>query len=657
MPRPRSKTQQWFGVRRKFLRRILWLCIVLLLGRILYGQIGTRILRPAALRRIKLLGGANVSMGTVEFKGGAVVINDLVIGPSPERFDKQMLTAGKVETKFSFWSLLTLRPRFKKIVLTRAHINAQYDRDIRQWNMSDLNITRFARAGAKLPTIVLADGTVRFSTIKDKKTRTHIIVGIDASFASVPNVRGAYAFYVRANDELTFEDSYLRGVWRSGPTGSVVINQGRIVMGKSPVLGNAWSIKDLTAEVEYDQCDIVCRRLRWRTGDAGRGSIQGVISNYADQAEYSLRIDLDDWLVTPEPTENALVYSKDVLELLGQKGLGEFFEMYCPRGTGGLDVRVSGRVFDLSRSTWTGDIYFDDISVCCTEFPYPIEHIVGTLKLPQSTEATDIVFENLRCSQGDVEMVVSGNAFMADGKWGYNIHLSSDNMHLDETLYEALNARQKSLWETFSPAGNAKIDFRFGRKPGGPVERRLVVELDGAGALYKHFPYPLANLTGRVIVEGEQATLKNIVSRYEGDDRLITLNGSVVGITSDSPRFNMVIDANSVPIDAALLAALPEKQRRFYEHFDVDAVTDVEITVFPNEVGRRPVEYIAKMRIRDASMVYREFPVPMTDVDVDAELTADVIVLKKMTARSGPGRIAVSGHIRPATERVAKPEY
>ncbi len=655
MPR-NGKIRRLFHIRHRFLRRVMWLCIVLLIGRILYGQIGNRVLRPVALRQIRLLGGDDVSMGTVEFTGGGtVVINNLNIRPPVKSFDKQMLTARTVETRFSLLSILTFRPRLKQITLTGAYINAQYDRDLRLWNMSDLNVTQ---GDVKPPVIVLANSTVRFSTIKDNETRTHIIVGIDGDFASISGTQGAYGFYVKVNDDLdlAFKGSYLRGVWRSGPVGSVVLNEGCILMGKSPVLGNVWSIRDLAAEVEYDQREIICKRLQWRTGAKSRGSIQGVISNYTDQAEYSLRIDLDDWFFTPKPTGNALFYSKDVLELLG-RDLGEFLEMYCPEGMGGIDVRATGKLSDLSHSTCTGTIYCDDMSVCCTEFPYPLEHIVGTIQLPQSTEATDVVFENLRCSHGDVEMVISGSAFMADGKWGHNVHLSSDNMRFDETLYEALDAQQKSLWDTFSPTGNAKIDFRFGRKPGGPVEEKLVVDLDGAGALYEHFPYPLENLTGRVIVDGDQVSLKNVVSRYEGDDRLITLNGSVVGITSDSPRFNMVIDANSVPIDATLRAALPERQRRFYEHFEVDAITDSVITVFPNEVGRRPVEYIAKVRIRDASMVYRDFPVPMTDVDVDAELTADLIVLKKMTARSGSGRIEVSGHIQPATERAAKPGY
>ncbi|MCD6393869.1 MAG: hypothetical protein J7M40_10210 [Planctomycetes bacterium] len=657
MPKPRGKTRQRFGIRHKFVRRILWVCIILLVGRILYGQIGIRILRPAALRRLKLLAGESGSMGTVQFKGvGTAVINDLRIGPPLEDLDRQMLTAGRVETKFSLLSMLMFRPRFKQIVLTGVHINARYDRDIRQWNMGDLNVAQLARAGAKLPLIVLKDSEVHLYTIKDNETTPRLVVGIEASFASVPDVRGAYGFYIRVNSKLAYEGSYLRGVVRTGPTGSVVINQGRIVMGKTSFLGNIWSIEDLTAEVEYDRQQIVCKELHWRTGAAGRGSIEGVINNYKDQAEYSLRIDLDNWLLSSEPKNDALVYSKDVLELLGP-GLGKFFARYCPEGMGGLDVRVSGKASDISHSTWTGDIYLEDISVCCTDFPYPLKHLTGTLKLPQSTEANDIVFENLRCSHGDVKLVISGKAFMADDEWGHDVRVFSDNMHLDETLYEALDAQQKVLWETFSPTGNAKIDFRFGCKPGGPVEEKLVVDLDGAGALYEHFPYPLENLTGRVIVDGEQVTLKNIVSRYEGDDRLITLNGSVVGITSDSPRFNMVIDANSVPIDATLRAALPEKQRRFYEHFEMDAITHSVITVFPNELGRRSVEYIAKVRIRDASMMYRGFPLPLTDVDVDAELTADVIVIKKMTARNGSGQIAVSGHIYPATERVAKPGY
>jgi len=658
MPQAGIKRRRLWHIRRRILRGVIWLSVILLIGRVLYGQTGKRILRPLALRQIKQLAGGNVSVGRVEFHGpGTVVIHDVIIGPPPEQFDRQMLTARTVRAEFSLLSFLRFRPRFRRIVLTGAYAHIQYDRDLGRWNMSCLNITHAARAGARLPEIILADGVIRLSTIRDGDSKTHIIVGVEATFASVPKDRGAYGFFVKVNNDMTaFAGSYLRGKWRSGPTGSVVLNEGRIIMGRSPVFGNTWSIRDLELEVEYDQKEILLRKLQWRTGPKSRGSIQGVISDYRGQGVCALRIDLDDWFLTDQPTDEALVYSRDMLELLGED-IGGFFEMFCPTGTIGVDLSVSGRLSDMSLSALTGEVYLDDVSVCCAKFPYPLEHITGTIEIPRSRDPADILLRDLRCRRGRVNMVISGSAVNADGDWGYDIRLSSDNMRFDETLYEALDDRQKSLWRTFSPTGNSKIDFRLRREPGGAVETRLVVDLDGAGALYEHFPYPLENLTGKVSVRHDRITLENIVSRYQTDNRLITLNGNIVGIASDRPRFNIVIDANSVPVDATLRAALPEKQRRFYEHFDLDAVTDSTITVFPNEVGRRPVEYIAKVRIHDASMVYRDFPVPMTDVDVDAELTADVIVLKKMTARSGSGQIAISGRIHTTTDDAGGPGY
>lgn len=655
-----DKLRRLFRIRQVFAHRAFWVAMGVLVCWVLYGQIGKWVVRPAALRQLRQMCRERVSMGAVEFRGGRhITCRDVVIESGDpadtggqdahiaNAYDRQMIYAKEVRGRLSMWSLLRLRPRFKRITLRQVHVHAQYDADRRTVNLAALAAP--AGGGGRLPIIAIEEGVLRVSSVSSGKSRTHTIIGLDGKIAPVGGKRGDYGFYLAANDSLAFAGSFVRGTWH-GASRRIQLNEGRILMGSSPVLGNAWAMHDVALELVYDKDNIRLERFEWRTGARSRGRIEAAVRDWRGAAEYKVRIVMDDWLLTPTAEPDAVVYGEQALEVVGS-GLRHFLKMYRPIGRGGLDVRTRGRLADRWVEAWTGTVRADDVSVCYARFPYTLEHLMGTLVLPE-TEAMDVVFDQLRCRHEGVNLVIGGRAVKVGGRWTYNVHLVSDNMRFDEDLRAALSARQQAMWKAFTPGGTARIDYRFGRDENGRSTDLLVAQLDGATATYEHFPYPLENLTGTVRIEGERITLKDVASRYDGDNRVITLNGHVEAIHSETPRFNMSIDANDVPIDATLRAALPERQRRFYEHFDVDAVTDAVIRVFPNEVGRRAVEYIADVKIRDASMVYRQFPLPLTNVDVDAQLTADRILLKRMTARHKAGRVEVSGDIWPVTDQV-----
>lgn len=665
----RDRIRRLFRIREVSAHRAVRLAIAVLVCWVLYGQIGKWVVRPAALRQVRQLCGDRVSMGSVQFRGGLhITCRDVVVeggdsggavhaqdAHAASECDRRMIYAGEVQGRLSMWSLVRFRPRLKRITLKDVHVNAQYDVDRRTINLAALKGPASGGRKTALPIIAIERGVLRISSIAGGKSKTHTIIGLDGKIAPAPGTRGDYGFYLSANESLAFGGSFLRGTWQ-GARRCIRLNEGRILMGQSPVLGNAWSMNDLAMEISYDDTDIFLDRFEWTTGATSRGRIEGVIDDYRGAGEYTLRIDMDDWLLTPGAAPDAVVYGEEALRVVGS-GLRRFLKTYRPVGRGGLDVRTRGRIGEWSADAWTGTIQCDDISVCYAKFPYTFDHMIGTLELPGETEAMDIVFEQLRCRHDGVDLVIAGDAVKVGDQWGYRVHLVSDNMQFDEDLRAALSEQRQGLWRAFSPGGTARIDYRFGREADGEATDLLIAELDGATATYEHFPYPLENLTGAVRIEPDRITLENVVSRYDTDNRVIRLNGRVEAIESEQPRFNMVIDANDVPIDETLRAALPERQRRFYEHFDMDAVTDAVISVFPNEVGRRPVEYIAEVRIRDASMVYREFPLPLTNVDVDAQLTADKILLKRMTARHGAGRLEVHGDIWPVSDRVSTPGF
>lgn len=635
----------------RFVRRLVMVAVICVGVAVLYGWFGKKALRPAALRQLQQLTGTDVSVESIDFTGrGIVTIRQLVIGPRDNNiYGKPIMTARYVEGHFSLWSMLRFRPRFKRIVINGFIVNSIYDFNIKQWNLSSINIDASSTGKGKPPTIVAEDGILKLYTFKKDYLKPIIVVHGDGWLSPAANLDDIYNFYLGIDDKLGFGGSYFRGTWTVSERSRLVVREGRILMGNSPVFGNAWDIENLACEVEYDCSDIFLNNLEWKMGQNSYAAIQGTISDYAGEGQYELWLDLDNWQLTSESESNSLVYNENSLELVGP-GLIKFLDLYKPVGLGGVDVKSVGKLSDLSASMWTGTIQCNNISIRHKKFPYLLENMVGTLHLPESTEEMDIIFDNLYCRHGNVRMALSGEALNVDGKWSYNINLASPNMQLDEDLRKALNKQQQEMWAAFSPKGFAGIDYSISRDMNGNSDRMLKVDLDGIEALYKHFPYPLENISGRVQIEPEKITLDNLVSRYDGDSRMIRLDGTVEDINSESPRFNMVIDANNIPVDSTLHAALSEKQREFYEHFQLDAVADSHITIFPNEVGKRLVEYIARVSIRDASMVYNEFPLPLTEVEVDATLTMDKIILEKMTARNGEGVVNVKGDIWPASD-------
>ncbi|MBE0537269.1 MAG: hypothetical protein IH624_16520 [Phycisphaerae bacterium] len=652
-----GRIRRMFRIREVFAHRAVWLAVAGLSCWVLYGQIGRWVVRPTALRQMRQLCGDQVSIGSVHFRGGRhITCRDVTISAGEgSAYDRQMIYAREVRGRLSLWSLVRFQPRFKRIILTEVHVNAQYDIDRRTINLAGLIGSASADRKFALPIIAIEGGVLRISSVTGGTTQTHTILGLDGRIAPAPGGGGDYSFYLKANESLAFGGSFLRGTWQ-GARRRIRLSEGCILMGQSPVLGNAWSMENLAMEISYDDADIFLERFEWRTDERSRGRIEGVIRDYRGAGEYTVRIAMDDWLLTPHAMADAVVYGDAALRIVSP-GLQYFLKMYQPIGRGGLDVQTRGRLGEWSAFPWSGTIRCDDISICYAKFPYRLDHMIGTLELPAETDELDIVLKTLRCRHGGIDWVIEGNAIKVGERWAYEVHLFSENMRFDDDLRAALSDHRQGIWQAFSPAGAARIDYRFGRSPDGEDTGLLLLELDGATAMYEHFPYPLENLTGTVQIESDRITLTNVVSRYDGDDRIIRMNGHVEAIESERPQFNMVIDANSVPIDATLRAALPERQKRFYEHFDVDALTDSVITVFPSEVERCPVDYIADVRIRDASMMYHAFPVPLTSVNVDAQLTADKILLKRMTALSGDGRLEVHGDIWPTSDRVSTPAF
>lgn len=636
-------------IRKSFLRKLFFCLLTFIALMVIYGQVGNSVLKPIAVRQIEAMTSGRVDISEVKFRiSGKVEMNYVgVTTAGAEDYDNRVLKAARVDIYFSPWSLLRFSPKIKRITVEDFFVNAQYDVEEKSWNLGFLNSSEFS-GDKDVPIIRAQKGILKYSEIRDGLLRDVVIVGISGTFSHTQGKPNEYGFFIEADPRLGFGGSSIHGVWKAGKEGgNLRILDSQLYMNNSPVLSNLWFIDSLNLDLTYTKDSIEDLWVRFSMGEDTTAELRGGIEDLAGQGKFDFRITAQNVFLNNELTPNALVYSSQTDALI-HKDLRSFLAQFQPRGWGHVDIRVSGTLDDIVNAECKGVLDTFNVTLMDEHFPYLLENLRGRLEISEKGSR----FERLECSHKDVDLVLSGYAYGGSEALDLSLVIESPNMRLDSDLHNALDEKQKELWLTFTPEGQVAIRYETRKRPFEEKQDSLEVELTGTRAVYSHFPYELVNLTGHLSMDPNEILLKDVRSWYEHPqgDYHITLNGRITEIGSEKPRFNIVIDANDVPIDERLMVAMPAQLQDFYEKFELDARTQSRIKVFPNEVGKRDVEYIAWVKVRGAQLAYEKLPLRWTDVDVDAILTPDLVRLEHVRARSGPGTLTASGKVWPVNE-------
>lgn len=596
---------------------IRWLltCAILAALSWLFFILAGRALCYVAIRQIGELTNTKIRTESVDFRtNGSVYIKNLVISPDQEQGrDDAILAAEMVFARFSLGSLLRLRPRLKTIDVNDFVVNAQYDRDTHQWNISALKIKPPKGGPDRMPRVRLNAGTLQYSKISKGQAEVAVSVPLNARFELDEETRRGYRFEITtATMASGHGKSRLTGSWKPG---SITV-AGGVSSVDVPELEMAWIIDVLAAELTYDQSNA-----------------------------FSLKLNIRDLQSKRSPAlERLTLVGPAFLESSGPfAALQKFFHQYEPRGQVDIELEASGNLNQLSESTLAGEVYCKDVAICHYKFQYPVEHLTGRIGFTEN----NVTLSNLVGRHGDAELLFNGwyRDFGPDRK--YQIQIRSDNMPLDDDLYNALSAKQQEFWCAFSPTGLAAIDYWLTRESQATKRKKLGVELRGAGAVYQHFPYPLENLSGKLSFEGNKVEFSDVVSKV--NERQITVNGQIATHSIDKPVYDISVDVNNLPLDATLEAALPEKQKTLYARCHPEGLADGWIRIATQDSG--PASFVADLSFKEASVKSDQFPLSVSGISARAAFTPNLITVKEFSGRHGDGLISLTGQIQPAQEQ------
>ncbi len=443
----------------KFKSVIRWLVEVMILAVLLwlFFILAGRALCHIALDQIAEITNTKIKTKSVNFHtDGSVIIKKLVISPYEKRSDDDtILNAETVYARFSLSSLLLLRPRLKVIDVNDFVFNAQYDLDTGWWNLSALTIKPPKGASGKMPRIYLKSGTLQYSKISNGQIKVAVSVPLNARFGFDEETQKGYSFDITtATMASGYGKSRLTGHWKPG---SITI-AGGISSVDVPELEMAWIIDTLAAELNYDEDNAFSLKLRIKDLQSKRSP------------------ELDKFaLVGPAFLETSSPFA----------ALQKFFDRYQPYGRINVDLDTAGNLNRLSESMLSGKVYCKDVAFCDYKFPYTVEHLVGQIDFTKNS----VTLNNLIGKHGDVELFFNGWSRDFGPNWKYQIHVTSDNVALDNDLYDALSPKQQESWSAFSPTGRAAIDYRLIRRSQTDKEKKLTVEC-GSRSSEGDYPFP-----------------------------------------------------------------------------------------------------------------------------------------------------------------------
>ena len=621
--------------RRVFLRRFLGVLIPAFCLLLVFVLVG-RALRHIAIGQIAELTNARIKTKSVDFKfDGSVVIKKLVISPYQEqKYDDAILKAERVYARFGIGSLLLLHPRLKKISVKDFVVDAQYDLDTGRWNVAALKIRAPQGGSGKMPVVLLERGTLQYSKVSNGEPKVVAAVSLDAGFGPAEKTRDSYSFHITTDKSADPGESTLVGFWQPGR----VTIAGGISSADIPAFEKLWTIDILAAELNYKQDN-----------------------------SYSLNLKIRDLLSSQGIGGDAFAFDKRTfLERWGTlTALQRFFNQYRPRGQVDIDLEASGNLDRLSESALAGKVYCKDVSICDRKFAYVIEHLIGEVDFTEKS----FELKNLTGRHNDVNLVLNGWSKDFGPSWQYQIQITSDNIALDNDLYNALSTGQKEFWSAFSPSGVAAINYCLYRQLETDKGRILAVKLFGAEAAYRRFPYPLKNLTGELFFDDEGIVVSNLVSQLNGHK--ITLNGKVTKRNTERLIYDVLIKADNIPLDSTLAAVLPAEQKRLYSDFDMTGLADAEVKIFTPEQGPGPPSFIADVSFKETSLTVpvfenskieaesakvNQFPLVISDISGKAVFTPDLIRIEDLTGRYGKSSVSLAGRIWPGG-KAKKPGY
>jgi hypothetical protein len=272
------------------------------------------------------------------------------------------------------------------------------------------------------------------------------------------------------------------------------------------------------------------------------------------------------------------------------KEYDELWDVFSPRGRVNLALDLvrpaRDQPLDLSAR-----VFCRDVSAMYRHFPYPLDHLTGTLTLQKQSLRVD-----LHASIDGRPISLAGLIENPGDDAIVRLDIDAESVPVDDAFRRALPPKVRKIVDQFQPSGSVRGHARVFRQPMvGPDARpegqiAIDAELDLAERCeikWADLPYPVRNLTGRLEIHPDHWVFKNM--RGRNGQAVITASGSVVKLPIaklrpevDPLKIDVFLRAENLPFSDELRLSLPVAWRQSWPTINPTGSCNVAAEVHVN---------------------------------------------------------------------------
>ena len=263
----------------------------------------------------------------------------------------------------------------------------------------------------------------------------------------------------------------------------------------------------------------------------------------------------------------------------------ELWDIFRPSGL----VRAE---IDLTRSAPGGPVELGasvtchDVAATYRHFPYPLDHLRGTLVLKKNTLAVDV--RTLGVGGRPLRMI--GTIENPGPDAVVKLDVTAESVPIDRTLLDALKPEVRKVVDQFKPSGTVKAHAKVSRVPmAGKPEGRIAIDAEidlseRCEITWVKLPYTIRNLTGRLELHPDRWVFRSM--RGQNGQEIITARGEVKKLPGgklkngeDPLRVHVELEARNLPFSQELFTALPDAWKNTWRTINPAGASDVKATV------------------------------------------------------------------------------
>lgn len=310
--------------------------------------------------------------------------------------------------------------------------------------------------------------------------------------------------------------------------------------------------------------------------------------------------------------------------------------------SGELDAKFSV-CSDHGKLTYKAEAKIANGRLLHPQVPYPLDSLSGDVYCQNGL----LQLRNGKAASGQATVTVVCDMHGFGNGAPIVANLAINNLSLDQRLFQALPVGIQETWSKLGLSGlvDAEASIGFDGKRWTP---KIIVHARNAGLEADFFPYPIRNITGDFVYENDAV----VASQLTGIAADQTIKGSLT-LTRAQPRWWMDLKLAAdgpIVIDETLLKSLSPRNgpesgiHKFILSLHPTGTVHLKQGHFIRTAARPDsISRSLELTFSECSIKYDGFKYPISDVQGEAILDNDVLLLKDFTGRNDGARIHGEG--------------